>query len=86
MRLHLEHLSARKFFLGASLSQTGHISTAVDVVVDDDEDVVDGDEVVVDGDEVVVDVVVFVDERVESELESVIVETLCSTGIMPCGV
>ena len=79
MRLHLEHLSARKFFLGASLSQTGHISTAVDVVVDDDEDVVDGDEVVVD-------VVVFVDERVESELESVIVETLCSTGIMPCGV
>jgi hypothetical protein len=49
MRLHLEHLSARKFFLGASLSQTGHISTAVDVVVDDDEDVVDGDEVVVDG-------------------------------------
>ena len=79
MRLHLEHLSARKFFLGASLSQTGHISTAVDVVVDDDEDVVDGDEVVVD-------VVVFVDERVESELESVIVETLCSTGIMTCGV
>ena len=77
MRLHLEHLSARKFFLGASLSQTGHISTAVDVVVDDDEDVVDGDEVVVD-------VVVFVDERVERELESVMVETLCSTGIMPC--
>jgi hypothetical protein len=36
MHLHLEHLSARKPFLGASKEHTGHISRDVDSDVDDD--------------------------------------------------